>query len=78
MSEKLNISSNWWEKERRVLLYESERQGKKRGKREREPCIWFLESGSCQPGISRMSRKPTIGSSLYTLEDRILILIHYK
>ena len=35
-------------------------------------------SRSCQPGISRMSKRPTIDSSLYTLEDRISVLIHCK
>lgn len=46
--------------------------------RERDPHRRCLQGRSCQPRISRMSRKLTIGSILYTLEDRISILIHYK
>lgn len=55
-----------------------DRQRQRERERERERCLRSLQSRSCQPGISRMSRKATIGSSLYTLEDRISILIHYK
>lgn len=53
---------------------ERERVGESEGDQHRGS----LQSRSCQPGISKMNRKLTIGCSLYTLEDRISILIHYK
>lgn len=61
-----------------MLLYKRASAIEWERKRGKDPHRGSLQSRSCQPGISGMNRKLTIDCSLYTLEDRISILIHYK
>lgn len=61
-----------------MLLYKRASAIEWERKRGKDPHRGSLQSRSCQPGISRVNRKLTIDCSLYTLEDRISILIHYK
>lgn len=56
------------------LLYNGEREDSTRKSLTEGPC----KAGAVNRGLTGMSKRPTIESSLYTQEDGISILMRYK